>query len=212
LYDAPKLQSNQQVYLASRITTQDLVIQALEPLKFTSSRKRVPLTFKTQLQGVHRIEMFNQDNMDRIAVYLHDAENDSLHPIQGSSYVFTPDSVGEYKERFALWFMHRDLDEHVGEIGITPGVDNPSTGIANANEERGFKVIARNEQIVVKSKGSSRIKHIVLTDMQGRTIREGDGKNGVRYELNTGRIATAVYFVRITDERGELSVEKVFIK
>jgi parallel beta-helix repeat protein len=212
LYDAPKLQSSQQVYLASRITTQDLVIQALEPLKFTSSRKRVPLTFKTQLQGVHRIEMFNQDNMDRIAVYLHDAENDSLHPIQGSSYVFTPDSVGEYKERFALWFMHRDLDEHVGEIGITPGVDNPSTGIANANEERGFKVIARNEQIVVKSKGSSRIKHIVLTDMQGRTIREGDGKNGVRYELNTGRIATAVYFVRITDERGELSVEKVFIK
>lgn len=212
LYDAPKLQSNQQVYLASRINTQDLVIQGLEPLKFISTRKRVPLTFKTQLQGVHRIEMFNQDNMDRIAVYLHDAENDSLHPIQEASYVFTPDSVGEYLDRFALWFMHRDMDEHIGEIGIDPNVDNPSTGIANANDVRGFKVIARNEQIVIKSKGSSRIKHIVLTDMQGRTIREGDGKNGVRYELNTGRIATAIYFVRITDERGELSVEKIFIK
>lgn len=206
LYDAPKMEGTNKVYLASMIGDKDFVVQGSEPLNFLDSKREIPLHYKTTGAGEYQMMISKAELISKINVYVYDAQLDSLHNLKQGAYTFVSSENADNTKRFKLVF---EGESPVNEGGDVIGGGGSELGLNEELNQSGFKVFVKGEDLQVDAFGDARIQSLQLFDIQGKEIIQKNVGNTQHYVLSNPRLSSGMYLVRIRGKHKEETVKVV---
>jgi hypothetical protein len=208
LYDAPKMESTNKLYLASRIGNKDFVVQGSEPVNFLDNKRKIQLHIKTNKEGNYQIQIEKAEFMAKIKVFLYDATLDSLHALKQGAYSFMSMENTNDTTRFTLVF---EGESFVNENGDVIGGGGPELGLEEHQTQEGYKVYSNAEAISIESIGVSKINEITLTDVSGRVVQTVQTRNVEKTRVDISGLSSGIYIVSIKDSNDKAHSYKVNI-
>lgn len=171
-----ELFSSNSLTFYSFVGDKKLSIQSL-PLPFVDSNV-VPLGYKTNFAGVHKISIDNLDGLfENQNVYIQDNLLDIVHNIKLTDYEFST-TAGTFDNRFEIAYLDSTL------------------GTGDFTLKNKLYVYKENESIVIKSP-SVEMKSIKIIDMQGRVLHAISNVNDFQSVIDLN-VAQQVLLISIT--------------
>ena len=207
-YDAPKYYGQQNLNIAAQLPGgEDMAIYAESPLTGINEERKIPLTFQTSNTDEMKFAINRSDQMpENLEVFLVDElAGVETNLLKEEHYSFTPDTAGNYRDRFYLKLVNKltaaeDPTEDYSDI----------TGVEENREEIEVKTWARQNDIVVESRGVQ-LKSVELIDVSGRTLAIQRATSTNRILMETSGLSSGVYMVRSLDTNGAIRVNKVML-
>jgi hypothetical protein len=172
----------------------ELGIQTREA--FNSSIE-IPMGFQSQVAAESQYKIVLRDregaNVEGATVYLVDNATGIIHDFANGSYVFTSEE-GAYANRFTLKFENQE------ELGTTENALENISVFPNPTQD-----------IVNVSSPNNPITGIEVYDLRGRKVISEKFNGLARVAINLAALESAIYFVNIQTERGEIN-ERVIKK
>jgi hypothetical protein len=206
LYDAPKMESANKLYLASRIGNKDFVVQGSEPVNFLDNKREIQLHIKTNEEGNYQIQIEKAEFMAKIKVFLYDATLDSLHALKQGAYSFMSMENTNDTTRFTLVF---EGESFVNENGDVIGGGGPELGLEEMVSRASYKVFVKGDELHLEANGKARIESVQIFDIQGKEVVYKNIGNTQKYTLSNLNLQSGLYLVRLRDKYREETVKVV---
>lgn len=192
-YDSRRLATVLSLYTHLEDGSEELGIQSRETFE---DGAKVLLGFSSlldeNLEYTISVNDFQGASMENATIYLIDNQLNTITNLSEGNYTFKV-GKGTYDRRFTLQFRSNDIlgDEGAGleSISVYP---NPTSTILN-----------------VVSPGAN-VNTLEVFDASGRILKSVDCTTRTEYELDLGGLQNAVYFVKISTDKG--AVTKQIIK
>ncbi len=210
-YDANKLIGSAHVRFASRINSNEYVIQSVAPLGLGQTTN-VPLTVFSDEYGDHVFSKYNTENLPtQFRIYLRDNYLGIDHDLSQGDYVVTLNPNVEYVSRFEL-ILENKLNQNDGASGtkldLTSDTTSTTTGI-NDNLSLGFTLI-QNQDIVTISNEEGFQGNVHLLDITGKTVWSTNQSSSVTsLNIDISHLQTGIFVLRITNNQQSIYHHKI---
>lgn len=184
-YDAPKMEGNPRIYLASTLDSNDYSIQGLSKLSIGVD-KTIGLNVKVGESGMYYLKLDNAENFSQIpSIILEDTEREKFHDIVNGGYNVYLDSTADNRNRFVLHFKQMQSGD-TSSVSIAEKV-NPMNHIS-------VLTLDESIQLITKESGKNFTKIQVINTL-GTLIEERSNidKNQVRIDK---KYSSGMYFIK----------------
>ncbi len=206
LYDAPKMESTNKLYLASRIGDKDFVVQGSEPVNFLDNKREIQLHIKTNEEGNYQIQIEKAEFMSKIKVFLYAATLDSLHALKQGAYSFMSTENANDTTRFTLVFKGESF---VNENGDVIGGGGLELGLEEMVSRASYKVFVKGDELHLEANGKARIESVQIFDIQGKEVVYKNVGNTQKHTISNLNLQSGLYLVRLHDKYQEETVKVV---
>ena len=210
-YDANKLIGNAHVRFASRINSEEYVIQSVAPISLGVT-KSIPLTVISDEYGNHVFSKYNSENLpEQLKVYLRDNYLGTSHDLSQGDYIVTLNPNVEYISRFELILANK-LNQNNGSSGIKSDLTSGSTTIETGIDENlnaSFNLI-QNKDVITISNEVGFQGYIQLIDITGKTVWSINQSSSVTsLNIDISHLQTGIFILRITNDTHNIYHHKI---
>jgi hypothetical protein len=157
---------------------------------------KIPLAIIVDENMPLTVRIFDVQNFDEQAIYLHDIETNVYYNLNELNFD-TNLEAGEYKDRFEITFKDGNESLSVSEF-----------------ETSNFTIFQNNNvsQLTIKNPDALSIKSLVLYDVTGkRVMQKANLSDNTLYEFPTTNLSDGVYVVNVTLDSKKVINKKVIV-
>lgn len=192
-HDAFKIPNTNGLNFASDIENELLVFNGIKTLA-NQQTKTVKLFVQTPENGNYQITLDSLNLIDDyLEIQLEDKDNNSFTDLRNEPYSFSTSKGDSLTNRF---FLH---------------LTNTVTSVDEVKETLHTSIYLSNEAINVTILGNSNIENVHIYDITGRLVYSEKG-NSNSMKIESHIFNNAIYIVKVTDELGNMSTQRVFVK